>query len=136
MAAPTLKYLQRFDGRQYGVSVAANGDVLEDVAEDAAFVDDEGCPPCPSAGLAFDSELRKNLPVRISEKITMKVVLLCEALVGLDGIPGQAHENRPSLVEVSRPLTEVLRLDGSAGRVVHRVRPQDDMLAAAEVREI
>ena len=115
--------------------MSARGDVFEHMSYDAGVVDHER-RSVREAERTRDAEPFDELALGVGDQPAMQIVLRREMPVRFDGVFRDADERRARLVEVSRPLTELYGLDRSAGRVVLRVRPQDDVLLAAVVGEV
>ena len=115
--------------------MSACGDVLEHMPYDTRVVDHER-RSIGETERAGDAESLQYLSLRIGDKMALQVMLLRKATVRLDRIFGDPDDRCAGLVEVSGPLTELYRLGRSARRIILRIRPQDDVLLAAEVRQI
>jgi hypothetical protein len=128
--------LEARDGCQHHVYVSADRYVFEDVADDSGLVDHECRPGGHPRDRVSNAEALEHGSVRVREQIARKTVFRREALVRVKRVLGHSDEDRVRLFEVSRPLTEVRRFDRSARRIVHRIRPQDDVLRSTKIGEV
>jgi hypothetical protein len=127
---------KRCERRKHGIRMTARGNVFEDVPDDTGLVDDEGRSTRYSAAGALNAQTFQDSAFRVREQMTPQIEFRGKTLVRLDRVFRYPDEHRVRLIEVSRPLTEFLRFDRSAGCIVHWVRPENDVLRTSKFSEI
>ncbi len=118
---------------EHVLSVTRHFDCLENIPDVAVLVYDERCAFCVARGVSKDTQRRADGAVGIRQEGWLDSLGPRERDMRLDRVAGNPDECSVQCGEVSRPLTEVLRLDRSAGSGVLWICPQHDRFRPAEV---